>query len=238
MWVPGELGIANAICSRYRCNMRNSKVMVLGLLNSSFILLATGVGLEVQAGIAADQASLVPGQLSQMTKQAVRYLVEEGARQLLASGKPEVAAKLEWEAEVVNSQVLSVVDLFDLGDHRPLDSGFAALYQLMKENLGSEVLVKFHLDDADVLNYSTPVVFQPRGDRRTGEAWSREEYRKHFVPFSGVITYWVSYGGCLVATQSEPILAAFCGVTAQGMRKAVVKSVGPLLSDRVYDSQQ
>lgn len=205
---------------------------------AKLILLATSLGLEVQAGSPVGSGDPLSGLLPEMTEQALRYLVEEGARQLRAAGKTEVAATLVRETEEAKSQVVSGVSPFDLGDHRPLDSRLANLYQLLQENLGHEVLVKFHLDDAYVLNYSVPVVFQPRGDGRTGETWSREEYRKHFVPFSGVVSYWVSYGGCIAASQPEALLGAFCGFTAQSLRKTVVKSVAPSLSDRIYDSHQ
>jgi hypothetical protein len=126
----------------------------------------------------------------------------------------------------------------DLGDHPPLWQWLADWYDKIEDKLGERLMKILRLYDLKVLNYAIPVVFQPRGDRRTSPlmAWGRDEYRLHFVPYGGVVAYWTAWGVCVGATWGAGIIAFICGPVGWGAEWVTVKYIAPPVSDFVYDS--
>ncbi|NDD91477.1 hypothetical protein EBZ37_05270, partial [bacterium] len=67
---------------------------------------------------------------------------------------------------------------------------------------------------------------------RGGDSWDKEEYRKHFVPFSGVVTYWSVNVSCRV--WAVGLWARGCGIAAAVSRFSMEKWISPRVSDRIY----
>src|SRR5262249_363539 len=132
---------------------------------------------------------------------AVGLMVHHGLELLRESGYPEVAAQAEadWDQHYGN-RVLTAADWVpglhrqdDLGDHAPANQWLADFYdKLVKLTHGAVHQIRV-IEDINTMNYALPVVFAPKGTWQTGTFDADKiEYRKHFIPFANIITYWVS----------------------------------------------
>lgn len=171
---------------------------------------------------------------------AIKNWVRLVSFMLKRRGYDEEAEKLSSEYRMLYST--SIVNFYfgvsdKLGDHPPLSKWLALWYVIIEAKLGTRVCELLHLDDINILNYSVPVVFQPKGDERFPPiiAWGKEEYSLHFVPFSGVVAYWTTYAVCVGATWGAGAIAFICTPIGDVAEKIMVKSIAPPLSDRVYD---
>ena len=118
------------------------------------------------------------------------------------------------------------------GDHRPLSQWLAKTYDKLEGLLGKRIMHWTRYDDLKVFNYSIPVVFNPNGDPVTHDQWDMTEYGKHFVPFSGAVSYWSSLATCNAMTVGW--VGYLCGSAAEAPRYVVEKWVAPRVSKRVY----
>ncbi len=182
------------------------------------------------AGAEFDQALL-----RSQTQNAIAALVAESARILRADGDEADAVRLETEwRDHYSGYFIAGLDILDVGDFAPLNVWFADTYKHLRDRFGSRISTFRILDDLNTLNYTIPVVFQPRGNQRTNETWDANEYRMHFVPFAGVVTYWGTYGGCELAFRARPEINKYCKRAANLLSRGMVQFVAPKLADRLY----
>lgn len=171
------------------------------------------------AAVINDMAELkvparVKATLDEAFKIAVRALAESGHRQ--------DAVRLEREWKALAPKFFGPVE--GLGDHRPLSQWLARTYSMLEQRLGSARMKDLHLDDIYVVNYAIPVVIDPTGP------WNKREYGRHFIPLSGVVTYWSTLKECMSRFNSYRL----CDRAAEFLEKRVMADVGPKLSDYVY----
>ena len=161
---------------------------------------------------------------------AIENLIDAATEKLRDEGNAALAAEISRDWLRVAAMNRGQFGTLDLGDHAPLNRWLADTYAKIEARLTPRVCHLFRLDDLKVLNHSIPVVFHPRG--WNGDSWDRAEYRKHFVPFSGAVTYWTINGTCKVLTSG--LWSWACGTVSEIPRFAVEKWFAPGTSDRVY----
>lgn len=173
------------------------------------------------------------GRLNLVTQLALNQIVAKAVYELEYRGYSEDAERIEreWHDQFLNH--FAAYGTMDLGDHAPLMQWLADTYDFLENTLGLRLMSGAGLTDIRVFNFSIPVVFQPRGDARNGDSWDRAEYRRHFVPFTGGIVFWVSWGAC-VGVLGNNWLGITCKPAAGLLRWATEMWVAPGLSDKIY----
>lgn len=156
-----------------------------------------------------------------MIELAVSLLGERGFYQEAAS--VEVEFKDRWEGYFVRAHMRG------LGDHKPYSEWLALTYDLLRLTLGDQVLKFWHLDDLYILNYAIPVVFDPENPD-----WDKKEYGLHFVPFSGVLTYWTIWIGCEIYTFATGHVFP-CSPAGSLGETIMVHLFAPHISNMVYN---
>lgn len=158
----------------------------------------------------------------------VTNIVDTGLNALMAKGLRSDALRLQKEYQaIVQGKIISS---WDLGDHEPWSQWLVKFYNELETLLGHDLCVRLHLDDIWEINYAVPVVFHPKDPR-----WDIIEYRKHFVPLAGSISYWVSYIACEAITYGAGMVFLICtpiGDICEGM---MTDYIAPDLSDYVYN---
>lgn len=173
------------------------------------------------------------GDVKQGVENALNRMVSTGVDMLRAKGYKQDAQRFShsWQA-------MNVSRALDLGDHEPLNAWMANYYEVLAQRFGEGILKQLHLDDVLTLNYAIPVVFKPNGSTKGAmtETWDMTEYRKHFVPFSGIVTYWTSLGVCMYAAAQTgaTALSENCGQIANLLSKGMVMYPAPKLSDWIF----
>jgi hypothetical protein len=88
------------------------------------------------------------------------------------------------------------------------------------------------------LNYAIPVVVSPKLNQVTGQEWGWLEYRKHFIPLSEVVIYYVTKFACnqYLAQQgmANNQTKKLCEKAATELKKITGKFLAPKASDFVY----
>ena len=134
--------------------------------------------------------------LPQRTDFVIETIIKRSVQILRAKGH-EAEADLVWREYQDNFKGFVTLEVMkcDLGDFAPLNDYLAGVLEILRFTLGEFLMDQFHLSDIRILNYAIPVVFHP-----CNSDWSnKKEYRLHFVPFSGVVTYWSVWLGCTIA---------------------------------------
>lgn len=177
-------------------------------------------------------SSYKKGDVKQGVEMAMNALVKKGVDLLRAKGFKQDAQRFShsWKA-------MRAAHALDIGDHQPLNQWMADYYEVLAQRFGENLLKQLHLDDVLVLNYTIPVVFKPNGNAKANQTWDIVEYRKHFVPFSGIVSYWVSLGVCMYASAQtgNTQLSENCTQIAGLIRKGMVMYPAPKLSDWIYE---
>jgi len=123
---------------------------------------------------------------------SIEKLLASAAEKLQKDGHSALAQQIASEWAQVASMNASQFGTLDLGDHQPLNQWLARTYDKIESKLGYRIMHWLRYDDLKVFNYGIPVVFNPKG--KAGDSWDMSEYGKHFVPFSGAVTYWTVNG--------------------------------------------
>ena len=173
---------------------------------------------------------------SQQSDRAVGRMISFAAFLLDRKGYTNDAIRLRGEytthyTHAVYYHYLGVQQV-DLGDHKPLSQWLADWYDALDALLGPTVMEMTHLVDIKILNFAIPVVFHPKG--YLGDSWDMKEYRNHFVPFSGAVSYWITWSVCVGATWGAGAITFLCGPIAEVSKYIVVKRIAPTLSDKIY----
>lgn len=143
----------------------------------------------------------------------------------------------EWESKFQGTLTRYVdkrlAGVRDLGDYKPLSDWLAVLYYTLVVIYGEQTVKFLHLDDINIFNYAVPVVFAMHDILGQNVKISEDEYKKHFVPFAGVVTYWGIFIACEVVTYSAG-WTLICTPAGMGGEYIMVKAVAPNLSPKVY----
>ena len=181
---------------------------------------------DYEPSLAQTKIKLLNASLPDLAERSLDAILMIASIKLRAEGHDELADEIlgEWQ---VQRMLYFWSD--DLGDHEPLSQWIDDVYNRVADKLDERILNLIRFSDIYVINYALPVVLKPRSPE-----WDRDEYRMHFVPYSGVVTYWTVNISCQVATGGigSVVVCPLAGRTAE---KIMVKSVGPRISDRVYD---
>lgn len=209
-------------------------LVVLGMLtvaNASFATETTPAEKTVSAVSTLIQ-SYKSGNVQQGAQTAIDTMVKSGAELLREKGYAGDAARFSRQWKIMKQTAA-----MDLGDHAPLSQWLADYYEVLAQRFGEAILKQLHLDDLLTLNYAIPVVFHPAGKKNSQTTWDLTEYRKHFVPFAGVVSYWVAFGVCTYASthiDGGSGVKQYCGQIAGLLRKGMIMYPAPKLSDWVY----
>ncbi len=146
-----------------------------------------------------------------------------------------MASKLEkvWKQ---NESLFFAASLTELGDHAPLLPQIEEFLKSLSEKYGSVILTLPVVQDIRTLNFAIPVVFKPRGDWQSPEVDNRIEYRKHFIPFANIVTYYGALMGCnYYATKSQqPELKKICQTAAEKLKFAMGRYIAAPMSDWLF----
>jgi hypothetical protein len=206
------------------------KRWVLGLVALGMISVsaqaATEAGYDSRTEAERIATAIDQGGLGEETNNALNAIIKAAIRALHRKGQHQEAERIEreWKAQ----SAYWAAGAWDLGDHAPLIPWLQKVYLRLEKVLGEALMRSLRLYDLHVLNHALPVVFNP-----SGRDWDRVEYRKHFVPLAGVVTYWGTYLGCQYVVKS-PKWGRICDPAAGWARWWMEYSVGRGLSDRVY----
>jgi hypothetical protein len=157
---------------------------------------------------------------------AQKFLDAKGESELSAQAAKEA---LEYTGIITRTYFVNA-DL--IGDHEPISEYIDEMYVRLETALGKDLMRLTRLIDIKTVNYTAPVVFQPRGTRT--DKWDIDEYRLHFVPFSGIVAYWSVFVACAETTQGVGVVTFVCAAVAEKSREKIEKNVAPQVSDVVY----
>lgn len=212
--------------------MKKYLILVLSMLVLSLPAYGSFGKLKQKRVVKGVHAQIENGELPQWVNRTIESIVDRAAEELIERGFNDEARDImvEWYAEYSMHLMRE-----DLGDHRPLSQWLSDLYDRLESLLGPTVMALLHLDDIKVVNYAIPVVFDPRME--TGwwsDPFPKQEYGEHFIPLSGVITYWAVWAACSFSTSG---VASFviCSPAGSWSEWLAKKYFAPGLSDRIYD---
>ena len=122
------------------------------------------------------------GELKEKSIEAIGNAIAFGANELKKRGFHEDAERITSEWKGLYKPLLGL-SILDIGDHNPIKWLYDVWYKL-DDVLGTEIMVMAHLDDIWIFAYSIKVVWQCQDNV------SELEYKLHFVPFLGSVTFW------------------------------------------------
>lgn len=172
-----------------------------------------------------------------MTHQAMGNAVDMLATDLRQNFSDEVmASRLEaiWKN---NEMTFFSANLNELGDHSPLIPQLEEMLGSLAEKYGNVILTLPIVQDIRTLNFAIPVVFKPKGDWQSPEVDNRIEYRKHFIPFANIVTYYGALVACnyFAAKSEQPDLKKICKPAAEKLKFAMGRYIAPPISDWIFN---
>lgn len=147
-----------------------------------------------------------------------------------------------WEATYVLFQRRALPKMDELGDHAPMFPWINEFLAKMSSRYGTIIYNLPIVKDIQMVNYALTVVFHPRGPWQQDGASQgidlRIEYRKHFIPFANLVTYYTALVGCnyVAQQQGDPQLKRMCKPAAEKLRFAMGRYVAPVVSDWIYNA--
>lgn len=171
---------------------------------------------------------------------ALNAVVAEGIFALRSNGDHRLADRYEGEWNQKFANYFTGIGALDLGDHKPLSKWLADFYVKIEDRIGLAATRSGLLGDIYLMNYAIPIVFAPKGDWRTTTTPNRDwvEYRKHFIPFANVITYWGVKLACNRLLRGQDMGnqgKKLCNTVAEKLRHAMGRYVAPKISDFVFN---
>lgn len=177
--------------------------------------------------------------LAEKADRSVERMVSLSTFKLKKSGYRELALNYETEYYAVFHKRITMMvtarlegRLGDIGDYAPMSEFLVRLDQDLTRRLGPKIMAFTHLEDIRIINYTIPVVFN--FESIPDEAISPAEYKKHFVPFGGVVAYWGVSIFCDVATWGTGywIVCTPAGLLA---KYATINYIAPPMYPRWYE---
>lgn len=164
------------------------------------------------------------------TDQTISLVIDRAVYELERRGFFDEAKKIRGEYDLTFKNYIQLqFHMSDIGDHKPLIEWLGGVLVILRLTLGDFIMEQTHLMDLYILVFAIPVVFDP-----TNKEWDRAEYKLHFSPFSGVITYWLSWATCEACGGVGLPLA--CSVLAGGLKLIVKDFIAPGVGGWIYDT--
>lgn len=194
----------------------------------------------LQAAYDAEQnikGQMEVGDVHGITKLALEVIVYEGIKNLRAVGELALAEQFqaEWDNEIsgtINPNPAGGISALDIGDHDPLSPWLANFYQVLKVKTMGLVSAVQVVNDLNTLNYALGVVLHPNGTWRAHTEYDHIEYRKHFIPFANIVTYWASLEACKYYVKKYQQV---CSYGADFLEKYMGRHIAPVLSDKIFN---
>jgi hypothetical protein len=181
---------------------------------------------------------LLDGDVHSAAQSGLNVMVAEGVQELRDSGETKLADKYEGEWNKQFSSYLLVtarLGILDLGDHDPLSAWLSNYYKVLFTKTNGAIRSIRLIEDINTMNYALAVVFSPNGKwRAQASSYNDEdriEYRKHFIPFANIATYWVSLEVCKHYASDYGQL---CDDAADELEHLMGRYVAPPVSDWVF----
>lgn len=177
-------------------------------------------------------------EIREASQQTLNTVVKQGFMALRSEGYNKTAQGYENEWNRNFSEFFVRNSFFDLGDHRPLSAWLARFYTMLEGRLGSNIIHQGIIGDVYDMNYAIPIVFTPMGTWR-GSSMKRDsiEYRKHFIPFTNIVTYWGAYIACnrvMAGYNVGKSGGKICKTIAEKLRFVMGRYVAPKISDYTF----
>jgi hypothetical protein len=222
------------------------------LIVSCFLFSSCGEGAEkssvksesynTSSDVAAMSSVLNEGDqvaLARKADAAIENMVKRAVRELRRNDFNDSAEAFKAEYVTMYSGRLTAMTtarvdgrLGDIGDYAPMSEFLVRLHTKLLSVLGQDVMDFTHLEDIRTFNYTIPVVFHfntiPDG------AIDVTEYGVHFVPFSGCVAYWGTWGVCTAATWGMGAVTFVCTPAAMIVKRVTVKRIAPPMSPKFY----
>ena len=173
-----------------------------------------------------------------ITHQAMGNAIAMLAQELRDRSDEANASKLEavWTG---NEAIFFTAQLTDLGDHAPLIPQLEAFFVQLSDKYGPILAAIPLVQDIRTLNFALPVVFQPKGTWQSKDNKDYDnhiEYRKHFIPFANIVTYYVVLVGCdlIAAKEKSDDLKKMCKPAAEKLKFVMGRYIAPQISDWIF----
>jgi hypothetical protein len=164
---------------------------------------------------------------------AVSLLADELRNKMLDE---DMAAQLEnvWTE---GENAFFTVEWRDLGDHDPYIPQLEEFLTQLADKYGTVIYSLPLVEDIRTINFAVPVVFHPKGAWQKSDVDNRIEYRKHFIPFANIVTFYGSLVACnYFATKSQqPDLKKVCQPAAEKLKFAMGRYIAPPISDWIFN---
>lgn len=189
--------------------------------------------------------ALLEGNYLEVTRQAFDHAVKDLADQLENDYHKVAEAqelRQEWGNDGGVSQFMMAFAMKlgydDLGDHAPLFVWLEQYFVKLEDKYGGLISKIGIIATVRQMNFALPVVFTPASHRWQLKGQdNRIEYRKHFIPFANLVTYYGSLIACNVVTvkSGHAEFKRFCKPAAEKLQFAMGRYIAPKVSDFIYN---
>ena len=200
----------------------------------------------VQASLdARDQfvTALENKDFASVTREGLDSAIHEFAEQIIADQRdPALAQELlgQWTVSYARFEEALAIHLASkaLGDHAPLFPWLNDFINKAAAKYGAVILQLKIVKDIQILNFAIPVVFNPTGSWQSPTADNRIEYRKHFIPFANLVTYYVTLYGCKYELKKHGLdnLKQICSKAADKLEFVMGRYIAPVVSDWIFNA--
>jgi hypothetical protein len=177
---------------------------------------------------------------AKMVDKSLQNMVRLSAFTLRKKGYYDEARRIEQEyGQYYNhytfNHAIGLVQ--DIGDHPPMWEWLDKLEKDLRELLGDFVMQVTRLEDLRTFNYAIPIVLHPDGDIRSEPPTliTKLDYKQHFVPFAGALSYWTAWGVCTGATWGLGAVIFICSPIGMIAERVVETKIAPDLSDKIWE---
>jgi len=191
--------------------------------------------------------SFVRGRTQRPSLVVLDFLVREGISVLEEAGEYAIAKQAlgEWQSGFLQSSSVGLssgvsappAESFpELEDFAPLSQWLSDFYTTLNGKTKGVLRAVRVVQNINEMNYALPVVLSPRGKWKCGDyETDRIEYRKHFIPFANIASYWLSFEGCKDAcVHLAPNLQGVCQPVADKLEFYMGRYLAPKAADWIF----
>ena len=172
---------------------------------------------------------------TQVAHQGFEAAIKELAEELRNRQDMAMADELiqNWQQ---TESLFFTLNMDDLGDHDPLFPWLENFFTKMTQKYGTIILTLPVVKDLRILNFAIPVVLHPKGKWQSTEVDNRIEYRKHFIPFANIVTYYSSNFACnyFAKKYGQNQLKRLCKMVSEKLEWVMGRYIAPAISDWIF----
>jgi hypothetical protein len=174
-------------------------------------------------------------------------IVQRSVAALNRFGYKEDAAKIAGEYEA-NYQFFYENRFFgtvkEIGQHPPMNIWMELVHVVIHIKLGDFWCEYFHTHDLFILNFATPIVFNPSlafdkidyVDHFAGHPNGRWSFEHHGL--SGVVSYWAASAACGSATAGLGLITFICGPLSSFVENSMDRYIAPRIGAAIWERHQ